>query len=80
MGLRRDRSVGQPPTPTDPAHDLKTSLRELMSDLQRAGAASGPLLSFAPPARLGGKSRRVVAHRGALQSGTKFELHFAGEV
>jgi hypothetical protein len=51
VGLRRDRSVGQPPTPTDPAHDLKTSLRELMSDLQRAAAASGPLLSFAPPAR-----------------------------
>jgi hypothetical protein len=50
-GLRRNRSVGQPPMPTDPAHDLKTSLRELMSDLQRARAASGPLLSFAPPAR-----------------------------
>jgi hypothetical protein len=31
-----------------PANDLKRSLRELMGDLQRAGAASGPLLSFAP--------------------------------
>jgi hypothetical protein len=28
------------PRPTDPAHDLKTSLAELMQELQRAGAAS----------------------------------------
>jgi hypothetical protein len=28
----------QPPTPTDPAYDLKTSLAELMRDLRRAGA------------------------------------------
>jgi hypothetical protein len=55
-GQRRGRSVQQPPTPTDPAHDLKRSLRELMGDLQRAGAASGPLLSFAP-ANLWGRER-----------------------
>lgn len=35
---------------TDPAHDLHARLRELMGDLQRARAASGPLRSFAPPA------------------------------
>ena len=79
-GTRQDGAGSQSPMPTDPAHDLKVSLQELIGDLQRAGAASGPPRSFAPPARLGGKSRRVVAHRGALQSGTKFELHFAGEV
>jgi hypothetical protein len=28
--------------PTDPAHDLKTSLRELMSDLRRAGEGCAP--------------------------------------
>jgi hypothetical protein len=56
---RRGRSVQQPPMPTDPAHDLKRSLHELMGDLQRAGAASDPLRSFAPAWR-GDKCRRVV--------------------
>ena len=37
--------------PTDPAHDLKTSLGELMADLQRATAASYSPRSFAPPPR-----------------------------
>jgi hypothetical protein len=49
-GGRRGGSVWQPRTPTDPAHDLKASLRELMGDLQRARAASAPPRSFAPPA------------------------------
>jgi hypothetical protein len=35
--------TGDAGTPTDPAHDLKTSLAELMRDLQRAEAASGSL-------------------------------------
>jgi hypothetical protein len=56
-GARRD---GSPPEPTDPVHDLKASLQELMDDLQRAGAASGPLRSFAPPAvRIVGTRRPV---------------------
>jgi hypothetical protein len=37
--------------PTDPAHDLKASLSELMGDLRRATAASYSPRSFAPPAR-----------------------------
>ena len=36
---------------TDPAHDLKTSLAELMQDLQRAGAVSHSPRAFAPPVR-----------------------------
>jgi len=37
--LRVRSAVRRQPTPTDPARDLKTSLGELMQDLQRAGAA-----------------------------------------
>src|SRR5262249_45199332 len=52
-----DRIARQAPTPTDPAHDLKTSLRELMQDLRRAGAAADSHSSFArrrrPSAGLG---------------------------
>jgi len=47
---RSGGSVWQPRTPTDPAQDVKASLRELMGDLQRARAASAPPRSFAPPA------------------------------
>ena len=39
------------PRPTDPGHDLKTSLAELMQDLQRAGAASYAPRAFAPSVR-----------------------------
>jgi hypothetical protein len=46
---RRGGPVWQPRTPTDPAHDVKASLRELMGDLQRARAVSAPPRSFAPP-------------------------------
>jgi len=35
---RRGDFAPRTPTPTDPAHDLKTSLAELMRDLRRAGA------------------------------------------
>ena len=41
---------GRVPQPTDPAHDLKTSLAELMQDLQRARAAHFSPRPFAPPA------------------------------
>lgn len=37
--LRARQAARRRPTPTDPARDLKTSLGELMQDLQRAGAA-----------------------------------------
>jgi hypothetical protein len=48
-------SVWQVPRPTDPAHDLKTSLGELRADLQRARAASYSHRSFAPPPRQANK-------------------------
>ncbi len=48
---RHDAAVQRTPTPTDPAHDLKKSLRELMDDLQRAEGANDSLRSFAPPVR-----------------------------
>ncbi len=48
------------PRPTDPAHDLKTSLAELMQDLQRAGAASYSPRAFAPPVR---RARQGTADR-----------------
>jgi hypothetical protein len=47
---RSESSVWKSAAPTDPAQDLKASLRELMGDLQRAGAARAPLRSFAPRA------------------------------
>ena len=47
---RHGASVWRVPQPTDPAHDLKTSLAELMQDLQRARAANFSPRSFAPPA------------------------------
>ena len=47
---RHGASVWRVPRPTDPAHDLKTSLAELMQDLQRARAANFSPRSFAPPA------------------------------
>jgi hypothetical protein len=47
---RHGTSVWRVPQPTDPAHDLKTSLAELMQDLQRAKAANFSPRSFAPPA------------------------------
>jgi hypothetical protein len=37
------------PMPTDPAHDLKTSLAELMRDLRQAGIVNDPVYSFAGP-------------------------------
>lgn len=50
-GARHDDPVWRAPTPTDPTQDLKTSLRELMRDLQRAGVASDSHRSFVPLAR-----------------------------
>jgi hypothetical protein len=47
---RHGASVWRVPQPTDPAHDLKTSLAELMQDLRRARAANFSPRSFAPPA------------------------------
>ena len=47
---RHGTSVRRVPQPTDPAHDLETSLAELMQDLQRARAANFSPRSFAPPA------------------------------
>ena len=48
------------PRPTDPAHDLKTSLAELMQELQRAGAASHSPRAFTPPVR---RARQGTADR-----------------
>jgi hypothetical protein len=47
--MRHGTSGWRVPQPTDPAHDLKTSLAELMQDLQRARAANFSPRSFAPP-------------------------------
>jgi len=61
---QRTAAVWQAPTPTDPAHDLKASLRELIGDLQRAAAASD---QFGPSDRVfgtEGKTRRVTASYG----------------
>jgi len=49
VGARHGASVWRVPQPTDPAHDLKTSLAELMRDLQRARGANYSPRSFAPP-------------------------------
>lgn len=54
------RIVRQTPTPTDPAQDLKTSLRELMQDLQRAGAAADARAPFDPAPRLKTRPRGLV--------------------
>jgi len=45
------RIVRRTPTPTDPAQDLKASLRELMQDLRRADAAANARMSFDPAPR-----------------------------
>jgi hypothetical protein len=49
VGARHGASTLRVPQPTDPAHDLKTSLAELMRDLQRARGANYWPRSFAPP-------------------------------
>jgi hypothetical protein len=49
VGARHGASTLRVPQPTDPAHDLKTSLAELMRDLQRARGANYSPRSFAPP-------------------------------
>ena len=49
VGARHGASTLRVPQPTDPAHDLKTSLTELMRDLQRARGANYWPRSFAPP-------------------------------
>jgi hypothetical protein len=52
VAKRRNNSILRVSMPTDPAQDLKTSLRELMGDLERAGAAANdPDRSFAPAGR-----------------------------
>ena len=56
---RHGQSVWRVPRPTDPTHDLKTSLGELMADLQRARAASYSPRSFAPLPRQVNKQTAV---------------------
>jgi hypothetical protein len=56
------------PQPTDPAHDIKTSLAELMQDLQRARAANFSPRSFAPPAH---HSERVATEAFRLKQQRK---------
>ncbi len=80
---RHDNSVRRAPWPADPAHDLQTSLEELMQDLHRAEAASSSPRSFAPPARhtrqrAADETRQVhfTAHsRFARQSSRAAEAH-----
>ena len=60
---RRGDTTRRPPTLTDPALDLRTSLAELMGDLERAAAASNSVRSFAPHA-----SRARNAPRRTLQA------------
>lgn len=45
---RQDRYGPRPVMPTDPAHDLKKSLAELMADLRRARTSPYSARSFAP--------------------------------
>lgn len=58
--LAQERREGEfswrPPTPTDPAQDLKASLAELMRDLRRAAAASDPVRPLSRVARLSHQS------------------------
>jgi hypothetical protein len=49
--MRHGASGWRVPQPTDPAHDLKTSLAEIMQDLRRARAANFSPRSFAPPGK-----------------------------
>ena len=65
---RHGASVWRVPQPTDPAHDLKTSLAELMQDLQRARAANFSPRSFAPPAH---HSQRVATEAFRLKQQRK---------
>jgi hypothetical protein len=51
LGAQQSEPAWQLPTLTDPAHDLRTSLHQLMCDLKRAGAAGNPLHSFVPTGR-----------------------------
>jgi hypothetical protein len=70
FGPRPRHLADPPPTPTDPAQDLKTSLAELMRDLRRAGATPDPVR---PPSRFG----RIVAQgsiRQKLRMAPKDEL------
>ncbi len=57
------RGTGRAGMPTDPARDLKTSLAELMRDLRRAEAASGP----ARPLNRRASRSHDGAYRQALQ-------------
>jgi hypothetical protein len=57
----QDRSL-RLPTPTDPARDVKASMRELMDDLRRADAADK---SSQPVSRV----RRIAATKGLSNSG-----------
>jgi hypothetical protein len=63
--VRQSRSdlVPGSPTLTDPAHDLKRSLSELMCDLRRAAAASDTLRPFAPSAGRAGQRARFQTRR-----------------
>jgi hypothetical protein len=65
---RHGASVWRVPQPTDPAHDIKTSLAELMQDLQRARAANFSPRSFAPPAH---HSERVATEAFRLKQRRK---------
>jgi hypothetical protein len=65
---RHGASVWRVPQPTDPAHDIKTSLAELMQDLQRARAANFSPRSFAPPAH---HSERVATEAFRLKQQRK---------
>jgi hypothetical protein len=64
MPAETHHGAGQAGAPTDPARDLKTSLAELMRDLQRAEVASGPGRSS--KRQTSGRGR--AAHRQALQA------------
>jgi hypothetical protein len=79
---RHGASVWRVPQPTDPAHDLKTSLAELMQDLQRARAANFSPRSFAPPAnhteRVAAEAFRFKQRRKARTAPFKLSERVAG--